>query len=62
MARAEARLVDGNLAAAVAELNGLEGAAMTEAAGWLGDAQARLDAEGAITEMTGRLAAGLSGG
>ena len=62
VARAEARLADGNLAAAVTELNGLEGAAQRQAADWLGEAQARLDAEGAITKMTGRLAAGLSGG
>ena len=62
MARAENSLDDGNLAGAVAELDMLRGAAAGEAAQWRKEAQGRLDAESAITKMTGLLAAGLSGG
>jgi hypothetical protein len=51
VARAEARLADGDLAAAVAELEGLEGPAAEAAAGWLEQAKARLAAEQALASL-----------
>ena len=48
VARAEARLADGDLAGAVAELEGLEGAPAAAAAPWLEQARTRLAAENAL--------------
>jgi hypothetical protein len=60
VARAEAKLADGDLAGAVAELQGLEGPAAEAAAPWLERAQARLAAQDALdrlrTHTTGLLA------
>lgn len=65
-ARAEARLGKGDLAGAVAELDGLSGKAVEAAAGWLADARARLAAEDAIAALqslaVARLAPAGSGG
>lgn len=51
VARAEAALAKGDLAGAVAELDGLTGKAAEAAAAWLADARARLDAETAIATL-----------
>jgi uroporphyrinogen-III synthase len=51
VARAEAALARGDLAAAVAELEGLEGAAAAAAAPWLAEAQKRLAAQEALTAL-----------
>jgi uroporphyrinogen-III synthase len=51
VARAEARLAEGALAAAVSELAGLEGGPAEAAAGWLAQARARLVAQGALDEL-----------
>lgn len=52
LARAEGRMSAGDLAGAVAALGRLEGAAAKAAAGWLGDARRRLDAESALAALT----------
>jgi len=52
-ARAEVKLNDGDLAGAVAELQGLDGAAAEAAASWLSDAEARLAATRAVDELGG---------
>jgi hypothetical protein len=61
LARAERRLAAGNLAEAVAELDGLSGAAREAAAAWLDKARARLAADAAIDALAalalGRMAA-----
>lgn len=54
IARADADLGREDLAGAVAELQGLEGEAGAAAQPWLGDAEARLDAEQALAELTRR--------
>lgn len=51
MARAERRLADGDLAAAVAEVEALEGAAADAAAEWLAAARKRLAAERAVAAL-----------
>ena len=51
VARAEAKLAAGDLAGAVAELEGLEGAAAEAAAPWLAQARARLAAESALDRL-----------
>jgi hypothetical protein len=51
VARAEAKLADGDLAGAVAELEGLEGAAAAAAAPWLEQAQKHLAAETALERL-----------
>jgi uroporphyrinogen-III synthase len=51
VARAEVRLTEDALAAAVAELDGLTGAAAAAAAAWLDDARARLAAERAVAAL-----------
>ena len=51
-ARAEAKVKAGDLRGAVAELEGLSGAAAEAASGWLADAQARLTAEEALADIT----------
>jgi hypothetical protein len=60
VARAEAKLADGDLAGAVTELQGLEGPAAEAAAPWLERAQAHLAAQDALdslrTHTTGLLA------
>jgi uroporphyrinogen-III synthase len=62
VAQAEARLGRGDLAGAVAALDGLTGAARQAAAGWLADAQIRVKAEAAVARATsaaiGHLTAG----
>ena len=50
-ARAEVKLNAGDLAGAVAELNALDGAAAEAAASWLSDAEARLAADRAVSEL-----------
>lgn len=50
-ARAEVKLNDGDLAGAVAELNALDGAAAEAAASWLSDAEARLAANRAVSDL-----------
>ncbi len=52
VARAQMRLEEGDLDAAVKELGGLEGAAAEAAAPWLTDARARLAVEQALAELT----------
>ncbi|SLN15256.1 uroporphyrinogen-III synthase [Oceanibacterium hippocampi] len=61
VARAEVLLARGDLAGAVAELDGLTGAAATAAADWLGQARARLALDTAIEQLHQRVIAGLSG-
>jgi hypothetical protein len=65
VARAEAKLLDGDLEGAVAEVDGLTGAAASAAATWLDDARARYDAEVAVGELEAlaiaRLQTGSSG-
>ena len=51
VARAEASLADGDLAGAVAELEGLEGAPAEAAAPWLEQARARLAAQDALDRL-----------
>ncbi|HEX6142135.1 MAG TPA: mitofilin family membrane protein, partial [Geminicoccaceae bacterium] len=51
VARAEARLEQGDLAGAVQELEGLEGAAAEAAAPWLEKARARVAAEQAVSQL-----------
>ena len=62
IARAEAKLLRGNLGGAVAELDGLAGAAAAAAATWLGDARARLDAEVAVDRLEALAIARLQAG
>jgi uroporphyrinogen-III synthase len=51
VARAEVRLSQGDLAAAVKELDGLGGPAAAAAASWLGDAQARLAVDQVVAAL-----------
>ncbi|MFQ5955742.1 MAG: COG4223 family protein [Kiloniellales bacterium] len=60
LAQAEAALDDGDLAEAVGALEGLDGAAATAVAGWLGDARARLEADRAVAALTARAITELS--
>ena len=53
-ARAEARLAEGDLAAAVAELEGLEGAPAEAAADWLAAARSRLAVADALSRLQSR--------
>ena len=62
LARAEGRMSAADLAGAVAALDGLEGAAAEEAAGWLRDAHRRLDAENALAALTTHAIARLDAG
>ena len=57
VARAEARLGVGDLAAAVAEVVALDGAGAEVAASWLGDARARLAAEASLAALDARVIA-----
>jgi hypothetical protein len=50
-ARAEVKLNDGDLAGALAELDGLDGAAAEAAAKWRTDAEARLAADRAVSKL-----------
>lgn len=59
VARAEARLGVGDLAAAVAEVVALDGAGAEVAASWLGDARARLAAEAALAALDARVIAAM---
>src|SRR5262249_49879689 len=54
LARAEARLSEGDLAAGVSELDGLTGPAAEAAAPWLADARARVAADKAIQRLRER--------
>jgi hypothetical protein len=54
VARAEAALAEGELAVAVAELEGLEGPAAEAAAPWLAEARARLAAQEALAALQDR--------
>ena len=60
VARAEARLVEGDLDAAVTEVKRLEGLAAKEANDWLADARARLAAERALAALEARALATLA--
>ncbi|HEY0835141.1 MAG TPA: mitofilin family membrane protein, partial [Azospirillum sp.] len=60
VARAEAAMNQGNLAVAVEELSKLQGPAAQAAAGWLADARARLAANQATQQLTGRAIAALT--
>ncbi len=62
VARAEARLAAGDLAAALAEAEALDGAPAEVLADWLGDARARLAAERALATLDSRAVAALAGG
>lgn len=57
VARAEDHMGKGDLAAAVAELQRLVGPAAEAAAPWLADAQARLAADAALSELTAQVVA-----
>lgn len=57
MSRAEAAVVAGDLSGALAELNGLTGAAREKSRGWSALAQLRLDGEAAIAAANKRLIA-----
>ncbi|MBF0326310.1 MAG: hypothetical protein HQL42_14730 [Alphaproteobacteria bacterium] len=59
VARATARLGEGDLAAALAELSRLTGGAATIAAPWLADASDRLAADHAVSEMTAHVVAAI---
>ncbi len=65
VARAEVRLAQNDLAAAVKELEGMSGPAATVAAAWLGDAQARLAVDQVVSALQAaavtRLGAGAAG-
>lgn len=60
VARAEARLDGDDLAAAVAEVGGLEGPSAEVMAAWLADARARLAAERALAALEARALAALA--
>lgn len=60
LARMEARLEEGDLAAAVAEGEHLSGPAADAAADWLADARARVAAERALAELRDRLTAAIA--
>jgi uroporphyrinogen-III synthase len=60
IARAEAATAQGDLAAAVAELDGLPADTATAVAEWRADAEARLAAERALARLRDHLLAGLS--
>jgi hypothetical protein len=60
LARAEGHLARRDLANAVAETRGLEGAARTNLAGWLRGAQARLAIDNAIAAMETRIVTALA--
>lgn len=62
VARAEIHLQAGDLRAAVAELEGLDGAAAEAARRWLAGARARLEAERSLREITAYVIERLSGG
>jgi hypothetical protein len=62
VSRAEARLDEGDLAAAVEELSGLQGPALETAGPWLADARARLAVDEAAATLTGAALSRLSGG
>ncbi|CAA7621723.1 conserved hypothetical protein [Magnetospirillum sp. LM-5] len=59
VARATARLGEGDLTAALAELSRLTGGAATIAAPWLADASDRLAADHAVSEMTAHVVAAI---
>jgi hypothetical protein len=54
LARAEVRLAAGDLAAAVKELNAVDGDAREPLKVWLGDAKARLDLEATLADLNTR--------
>lgn len=61
VSRAEARLDEGDLAAAVEELSGLRGPALETAQPWLADARARLAVDEAASTLTSAALSRLSG-
>jgi hypothetical protein len=61
VARAEQRLAGGDLAAAVAEVQRLEGPAATAVAAWLAEARARLAAERVLAQIEARAIAAMGG-
>lgn len=61
VARAEQRLAGGDLAAAVAEVQRLEGPAAKAAAAWLAEARARLAAERVLSQLEARAVAAMGG-
>lgn len=62
VARAQAALAQGDLAAAVAEIQGLNGGPAEQAAPWLADAQARLAADSAVSDLTAHVVAAIGAG
>ncbi|MCR6629520.1 MAG: uroporphyrinogen-III synthase [Magnetospirillum sp.] len=62
VARAEAALGQGDLAGAVAETSTLTGGPADQAALWLADAQARLAADKAVSELTAHVVAAIGAG
>lgn len=62
VARAEQRLQEGDLGAAVEELQGLAGAPAEAAAGWLADAKARIAGLAAAKQLVQQALARLAGG
>lgn len=62
VARAEAALNQGDLAVAVKEVSVLDGGPAAQAANWLADAQARLAADKAVSELTAHVVAAIGAG
>lgn len=62
LARAQAALAAGDLAQAVAEMDGLSGGPAEQAAPWLADAKARLTAGKAVSELTAHVVAAIGAG
>jgi hypothetical protein len=62
LARAEAALDQGDLAAAVKDIETLDGAMGEAFSGWLGEARARLGADQTLTRLEGALLVSMSGG
>ena len=60
LARAQARLIEGDLAASMTEMNSLTGTAATAAAPWLALAKARVAAERAAADATTKTVAALA--
>ncbi|MDV7340860.1 uroporphyrinogen-III synthase [Terasakiella sp. A23] len=61
VARAEHNVNNGDLAAAIKELNTLEGNPLDAAKGWIDQAQARLDAQAALSKMQAHILSLLGG-
>ena len=62
LARAQAALASGDLAQAVAEMEGLSGGSAEAAAPWIADAKARLAAGKAVSDLTAHVVAAVGAG